>query len=354
MKKILFVLRDAVPTRIAVQLIRLLSLRGHEIVVIAEGGAVSICKEAGIPLHVEGNASMSKIMTATILRTINPSLVCISCSSPINWELQFAWVAQKSKPSIPVVAIGDIWGALTRLQNSDGVQFQPDMAMVIDNAEAYKVMRAGLTKNTVVIGDVASLPPPQITPEKRAWLEKTCAGKYSVLIVADHTQNAIEVASIATQAIRWEKDPSKFVVFASFVHPKLRNDPNIRPILVLAEAQLHDLNYVHHEDISTDTLASICDVTVTCASTPGRIALHHRKRFLSVVGEASRKILFKEMGADRFHLERAGVIPGINGESSISNTLSDDTYEHRGQEWVRSTLFRPEIGADAIIALLPQ
>ena len=293
MKAILFVLRDIMSARIALPIIKL-ALQYLPVATIAEGKAVGICKEAGITLFLEGSHEQNPMSNAhQILFNLDPDVVCIGCSSPINWELTIAKEAHKQ--NIPVVALCDIWGCLGRLKG-----FVPELALVIDVDEAMKEVNAGRAESVAIIGDIASTTKIVLTREKDRALRKVCAGKTSVLIVGDHLDNVEEVASAVAQSIRLEPDPSKFVIFGSFVHPKLAGYPNVVPILHKIEQMFDGLNFVKHQElgVNTDELAAFCDYTATAFSTPGRIAIHHGKRFLSVDGPKSRELQIRETGFD--------------------------------------------------------
>src|SRR6185369_7789823 len=90
--------------------------QGHEIVIVAEGRAVQVCTDAGWPLWITGTDELVQLEQKSIegvFKATSAQLLLIGCSAPINWELAFAQVAREF--NIPVVAIEDIWGGLSRL-----------------------------------------------------------------------------------------------------------------------------------------------------------------------------------------------------------------------------------------------
>ncbi|HYC34331.1 MAG TPA: hypothetical protein VEC13_01215 [Candidatus Paceibacterota bacterium] len=343
-KTILFVLRDLVPTRIAIRLIRKFKAAGHIVEVIAEGRAVEELRGAGIDIRHAGDNNLDRFIGAEpILSKISPHIVVVGCSFPINWELEFAQAARSK--NIPVAAIVDIWGGLQqRLQG-----FIPDLALVIDAAEVNAIMGAKLAQKAVVIGDIASQADITMSEKKRQWLDQVCDGKSSVLIVGDSKANVEEIVTWTVQAMNRVLGGREYYrIFGSFVHPKEKDAPENKGLLTRIHQMLSSLQFIEHDGISIDALAAYCDVTVTCFSTPGRIALHNGKRFVSIAGPDSLTLLKDETGQAEFELVRRRIVPALDEVQPFSYWINP-LHEQKGRMWVATAAFNVNAGGDAIL-----
>lgn len=351
MKTFLIVARDLMSARIQLPVINLMIKAGHRIHIIAEGRAISVFTEAGLTPFFTGDDSLAPFGDAKVearLREINPDALLIGCSAPINWELEFAKGARNQE--IPVIAFSDIWGALKRL---DG--FVPDLALVIDEAEAQTVFTNRLAKRACVIGDIASVVSTAIADkEKEALLDAAIKAKKHVLIVGDDNDNVVEVVSTVVDCFSLEKRED-IVIVPRLIHPKMANNPEVKPIVEKCNNLLWQHRVEKYDGISTDALAARCQYTAASFSTAIRIALHHGKRALSVRGEKSDKLLFRDTGLTVYPLVEQLVVPSIHtyaGFGAMTHSdLQREKWDARAKAWAETAKFRPEVAIEALLAL---
>ncbi|MEA1929453.1 MAG: hypothetical protein U9M92_00990 [Patescibacteria group bacterium] len=338
--KTLAIFRDLMPTKMALPILNELRKRGNTVFAITEGQAAAHCKQTRAieSVLLEGNNSLAPVKSSEITRilgNVGPDVLIIGCSCPINWELQFAKVARRR--GIPVVAIEDIWGDLSRLGD-----FIPDLALTIDNLGHGT--RAG---NSQAIGDIASAVNPAASNDAQEQvnrLEALARDKTTVLIVADHTSNALEIVELVAKSVRLEEDPGQFVITHSLVHPKLTKTEAASEILRPAEQLLAGLTVDQFGGLSTDTRAVHCHYTVAAFTTPLRIALHNGRRAVSVSGPKSLELLWSETGFRQYPLVALEAIPEMNQPASLSN-YDWESLDRTGRAWAERARFRPEAGA---------
>ncbi len=356
--RVLSVLSGIMSARVTIPILTELKKKGVETPIIAEGRAVVVCKEKGWPLIVEGDDELKPYEVERArkdLRRIKPDVALVGTGlCPSNWEKRFAWVAGKEL-GLPVVAVEDIWGGVTRLEG-----FVPDWAFVMDEFSAKKIMMGsdGFKYPPIVIGDIASITDTKISGTDRTNHDSKEAGliatlsKYTlVLIVGDHLNNVLELVKIVAESIKLENHPDEFVVVPRLVHPKLVNDPNVTPILEEAKRLFKGLEVYHFDGISTDALAARCDYTATCFSTPLRIALHHGKRAISVQGPKSNKLMKDETGFDEYPLVTAGAVPALVEPARITE-FDWKKYSPIARQWAEQAKFRPEEAVEVILSLV--
>lgn len=357
-KKILFVLRDLVPARIALALIPLLQAAGYEVDVIAEGRAVNECREKGVEVSRNGDDTMAPIMTAMILHQVKPDLVCVGCSSPSNWEKAFAAVAKKSK--IPVMAIADIWGALPRLQATGtgssvpekwtgaGTPFVVDFACVIDRSEQRKVTRQSkLAKVGIITGDIASATADAMIRTQGSKLHETRlselygARRRLILVVGDNNDLVPDICRAVAHAISESEEPRQYVVVPRLVHPKFQHDEDVSRMVAAALAEFDGLQVEHFsvgdDRASTDWLATRCTIVAASYSTPCRIALHAKMRAVSIQSPLCLEWMEKETGSRTFPLCENGAIPILGRDVSSFDTIKAGLPH----EWIQKAKFNP-------------
>jgi hypothetical protein len=327
MKRFIFVARDIMSARIMLAVIKSLRATGHAVFVIAEGKALDVFQKNGITPYFYGSDTLTPLGINGVVRfikTLNPHAICVGTSIPINWEKEFADAGFEL--GIPVVAFADTWGALERLKGAI-----PDIAFVIDTAEARHVVGRKLAKRAEVIGDIASEENVQISSMQREALDKICGDKTSIMLVGDHLDNVEEIVSTAVQSIRLEKNPQGFMLFGSFVHPKLAKEAKVKYVLGRITEMLDGLPFYagHRElDLNTDQMAGYSDITVTSFATPGRYAIFNGNLFMSVAGPCSTELMRRECGFDVYPLVSGVVIPVLTGKTPISEVWND-TYEYK-------------------------
>ncbi len=333
--------------KVALPILAEAKVQGNDVAIVAEGRATTICEESGLVLLIRGTDELQQFGHSQVSQVLNdyvPDVLLIGLSAPINWELEFAQVARGFK--VPVVAIEDIWGGLTRLNG-----FVPDLALVMDSlakrlAESYKRVL-----NCEIIGDIASTIKPVIPENKlgEAGRMRTLhdEGKKIILIVGDHTQNVLEIVDLVTASVRLEPNPSNFVVTHSLVHPKLVGTPEGDAILEPATRLLKGLRVEQFGGLSTDARAARAHYTATCFSTPLRIALHHGQRAISVMGPISKALLKKETGTHSYPLAASGVVPALI-EPSMFDAFLWSAHDRLRRNWIEESRFQP---AKAIAAI---
>ncbi|MBI4160527.1 MAG: hypothetical protein HY506_01310 [Candidatus Yanofskybacteria bacterium] len=374
--------------RVAIPILTELKKKGVETLIIAEGRAATVCKESGWPLVVEGNDDLKPFGKERVkeqIRVIKPDVVLVGTGlCPSNWELEFALIAEKF--GIPIVAVEDIWGGLSKLKD-----VVPDLTLIMDNSMEESIQRStrrrnnmllfdavgsgnreyekeavnrvvteekedleryrSLSRHWCIIGDIASTVDAGAPPDKLAMFNETIQDKTSVLIVGDHLDNVLELVEMVVASIKLEKKPGDFIIVTRLVHPKLVNDPSVAPTLEAAKRLLEGLVVNRFDGISTDALAARCNYTCTCYSTPLRIAIHHGQRAISVQGPKSNKLMKDETGFDEYPLVTAGTIPALTEPTRIS-LLDWRRRDPIARQWVEQTKFRPEAGAEAIVQLV--
>lgn len=343
-KKVLGVFRDLMSAKIGLPILQAVQKEDVEIFLVVEGLAVGLGKESGLKILTEGDNGLSPLDNAHLLiKETDPDIVCIGCSSPINWELQFAKLARELQ--IPVVACEDIWGGLSRLKN-----FNPDLALVMDNRSSWQVQ----TKKYCVVGDIASTINPPISDDQQieaTRLETITKEKTVIMVVGDHTRNALEILELVANSVRLENQPDQFVITYSLVHPKLVGTHEGDQILKPAEQILAGLAVDQFSGLSTDMRTIRCNITVSTFSTPLRIALHHGQRAISAMGPLSQALMEEETGFSIYPLVENGTIPLLNQPRKLSE-IDWPMYESVGTKWAELAKLRPEVGAEAILRLI--
>src|SRR3989344_1646622 len=270
MAKIVAVARDIMSARNMLPVIKMLLGMGIEISIIAEGQAIRILEEAGLPLLAKGDDTLTSFAVShgdvrSVIQQISQDLILVGASSPINWEQELGVCAQAM--GIPVVAFGDVWGAMSRFRPP----FVPDLALVIDEYEAARVVAEGRARHARVIGDIASLggasTQPSMSEEagRLSALNKTYS---TILVVPDSTDNALEVVEFISKSIRFTTDPDSFVVIPRLIHPKLAHEPGTAAIIERANDLLSGIHVEQFDGLPTDVIAAMAGYTATCLSTP--------------------------------------------------------------------------------------
>lgn len=337
--------------KMGLPVLKLAKERGVEVVIIAEGKAIGVCGEAGFPLAITGSDKLKPYgekATKSVLGTLKPDVVLVGCSTPINWELEFAEAAQAM--GIPVVACEDIWGALSRLRG-----FKPDLALVMDTF----TRRYAISEKFAIIGDIASVvntsvPDTEISQAALKTFWQTTDGKTSIMMVADDPRNVLEVTELLTSCLRLEPDPNRFAVYYSLWHPKYADAgkyPEYAHVLPEFARLTEGLTFYHRGALSTDALAARCDITAGGYTTPLRIAIHHGKRAISLWGPIVDGLHRAECQLATYPLAEMGVVPTLTEPRPFSS-FDWAKYDTTGQQWAEQTKFRPEVGAEAIRLLV--
>lgn len=230
-------------------------------------------------------------------------------------------------------------GALSRLKG-----LVPDLALVIDNIAATKIKEARSARKCSIVGDIASTINPPVSDDlasEARRLEELAREKTVIMIVADHTANAIQLVKTVADSVRLEKDPNQFVISYSLVHPKLIGTEEGNRILGPASDLLEGLTVDQFGGLSTDARVVRSNITATAYSTVGRIALHHGKRFVSVWGREIEKIHLEENRRSGFSLTQEGVVPRLSGPHPFSS-LDWERFDKAGRDWAQQAKFQPE------------
>jgi len=336
--------------RMAIPVIKLLLAAGHIVTVIAEGKAVGVCKENGIPLLAEGTDELKPMGEEAwqFLDKLKPDIVCVGCSCPINWEREIAYSAQKM--GIPVAAFSDVWGALSRLE-----LVVPDIAFVIDDVAAR--LESGRAKRFVTVGDIASLTAQNATANilhaERMRVFRD-AGIHTVLVVGDSNEMVEDICRIAAESIRASDNPKRYLVIPRLVHPKFANDPNVSAIVGRCLRSFSGIvvdHFTEPDRASTDWLATQATITVATFSTPLRTALHAGRIAASVYTKLCLDSMEAETKNRGFPLVQAGVIDSLKENPIRMDSIIGKARRKRQEDWARSAQFHPERALEAIEAL---
>lgn len=138
---LLFVVRDMGPLEMIGPIIEQCAQKKLIVEVLAEEPAYGVIRARH---HVTPIVCNERTMgdISGYLRTPRPQAVVVGCSSPINFELKFALVAQDLK--IPVVVVSDIHGAWKRIPN-----LAEPRVLVADEKDAAAVRHAGFDASVV-------------------------------------------------------------------------------------------------------------------------------------------------------------------------------------------------------------
>ncbi len=332
------VVRDIMAARITLPVIMKLRGLGFEIVVIAEGKAIGIIEAAGLSIAERGDDTMTSFAAAkgdpkARLSQLKPAFVWVGTSSPANWEIEIGLAAQAL--GIPVVAVSDIWGGLSRLRPP----LVPDLALVIDEDEATRVVAEGKAKAARVIGDIASANARVPHTREARELRELCTEQETVLIVPDAPANVLEIVEFTVRSIELSAR-REFTVIPRLIHPKVADYPGVSEIVVDANALLSRVNVRYFNEIGVDAIAVRARYTVTSYSTPGRIAVHNRRRSISVQGPVSKALLQEETGSDEFPLVRIGAVAEMREPRAIDG-FAWPQIEDTAQAWASGARYDP-------------
>jgi len=296
-KKALFVAKDLGSTNLVLPVAKKWRDGNGEYSVVVEGLAGKKFAEAGFIPFFQGTESFQKVPftldTSTTLDVLNPDVVVIGESAPINLEREFA-IATKRKGT-PLVVIDDLWGGFRRI----GVI--PDLVLTLDSLGLREVVE-NLPPHvqTSVVGNpgVPSAAEIEMLRGRIPEIKSEIPGAPIIGYVGGGKDSALEELVLLKECLKLTPKPWQLLVA---FHPKWKDHIAIwREVLSGTEDLFYtsdlgidgkDLVAVSHivvAGISTlMTTAAALKKTVVCLSTPNVLSTVSQEAGLSEVPQVS-------------------------------------------------------------------
>ena len=296
MKKIGFVVKDITSARALSPVANAFAKTGHKVVTFLEGQAINrfdlrCCStvQVGTVEHPEEQDVPDRNWDK-LLSDFGIELLFVGCSTPMHAERGLALAANRA--GIPVIAFPDTWGAETRLGNDVRV----DLWLATDHSHASMLSRRGsvLTAGSPLF-EVASKRP---SLAERTELAKHADPDKTILVVGQGYEYLPDIFHAALSFLRGTPNAR---LLLRLWHPKKGPDAELEKRF---SQELHQRNLIdsviHLSDdmLTTDTLATLCGVTVSAFSTTLLVANRAGKRAVSVHSEKTIAGMLTSTGLD--------------------------------------------------------
>lgn len=330
--KLLFVSKDMGAAEMGIPLAEAAKAEGYEVVMVVEGLAAARYESKGFSPFFKGTVDFRDIPFTldgeALVKSVNPAVIIITMSSPINLEDQIG--AAANTLGKPLVAVNDFWGGLTRAKKA-----KADLMLAIDEVDANAARTYFKHQfDIAVVGNHAVRKARALSPSKEIQEKmRNIRGRYRRVILfsgggVDFTGPEIELLVSCLQLT-----PGSWVVIKRY-HGKHMNRiaPDGRTYHKVWDEQFAPLGN-HTIEVQTDegdAVAALADCTISGFSTMMTTAVASYKRAISLVTPESTASLKKQTTLNRYALSVASLVPEVTTAQNLMPFIEEirGTEEH--------------------------
>ncbi|MBI2639300.1 MAG: hypothetical protein HYW90_00195 [Candidatus Sungbacteria bacterium] len=346
--KILVVSKDMGASEMSMPLAELAADNGHEVSLVIEGLAAENYDrlnawraekdEAFLPVLFRGTVDFRDfpftLDAETLVKKVNPDIVIVTMSSPINLEDQIGKAANTF--GIPVVALNDFWGGLTRAKTA-----KADLMLGIDETDLAAAHRH-FSHNYIsaVVGNHAVSKARRIKPSPEILYKMLdLKHRFETIILFAGGGPEYTGAEIKLLVGCLQKTPGSWVVIKRY-HGKHANRtaPNVnttwREVWDSQFAPLGD-RIIELPTPEGDAVATLSDCTVSGFSTMMTTAVASYKRAIALVTPETRKSLKAQTTLGRYPLAMTGLVPEIVVPTNLAPFLLEMPDKKTVDYWLK-------------------
>lgn len=328
MRALIYV-KGAGPAQIVIPLIKLLELKNHVCDVIADGPAVSPCKDAGIVLEFGGPSgkieydSFSPAFAYNILTAYNPDVLILAPNGgPYMSEKGLFEGAQRAH--VPIVLIEDFWGNAKRLHG------KADLYLVLDEYAELLVRREFKHPSHVAVSIIGNHAAVSVTPSKEAVrFFKRLKEKFDHVLC--YCGGGVEATGSELQLLAESIEKSSFsswCILPRFHSGYAKNfSPSGKAWGSIWNEMLFSFGFspdqvVFTDGFKTEEVVALSDVTFGGYSADFAKAVHAGKKAVSLFTEETKENMMKESGLSEVPLVYLGCAEKIETPVDLVTILN--------------------------------
>lgn len=334
------VTKDKAGVRMILPVAEELRKRGHEISVWAEGLSAAIWKKAGWELQEEGPVDATR--PVPLCPGFRADAILAGLSFPNHWEDECSSFANKH--AIPIHWFEDTWGAHTRSKAVPTTIFVIDdiAKEIIAQEERFRTSTEVVVCGDPAMGEFAGV------EERKASRFRTLQNQRISILFSGQGEHTTEMLQFLLLSVADDREP---VMIIPRFHPKYASKPFAATWAIQLElfAAFRKDMLEDPADFTTDELASLCDITVSCFGTSLRIAAQCARVPVSIKGPMAQRAMVENSGLYTYPLVTVGAAIQTLGRFSISDALARREELREAQKrYLNAPVFNPARCADVI------
>lgn len=361
-RKILVVSKDMGASEMSMPLAELAHDSKHEVFLVLEGLAAqnydklnthrARAERTPLPILFRGTVDFRDfpftLDAEALVRKVNPDIVVVTMSSPINLEDQIGKATNELGK--PLIALNDFWGGLTRAKTA-----KADLMLGIDETDLAAAHRhfkhnykSAIVGNHAVNKARLLLPSEEIL-EKMADLKR----RFEKVILFAGGGPEYTGAEIELLVGCLEKTPGSWIVIKRY-HGKHagRSSPDGKTWREVWDAQFAPIGdrIIELPTPEGDAVAALSDSTISGFSTMMTTAVCSYKAAIALVTQETKKSLKAQTTLGRYPLAMTGLVPEIVVPTDLTPFLIDTPNKETVNHWLKP--YDPAFALAAIESIL--